>query len=260
MNFLNQTSKEVNKVYKTSDLSMFNPTKGNRPTNPNHIRKLAHSITVNGLLQNPIIVNEKMNVIDGQHRLKAAKEAKSSIYYIIVKDYGLKEVQTLNLNQMNWNKKDFMNGYADMGISAYVKLRNFSLKNNDISLSNCISLCSNRDNTNFNISNKFRAGKDKPTNLKEVFIEGTWLGYDFTLAQEIADKLKMIKPYYDGYNRTNFIKALLGILKNKEFDFDVFLKKLKIKKLEDCLSITEYKLLIEEIYNYKSRNKVNLRY
>ena len=70
----------------------------------------------------------------------------------------------------------------------------------------------------------------------------------------------MIKPYYDGYNRTNFIKALLGILKNKEFDFDVFLKKLKIKKLEDCLSITEYKLLIEEIYNYKSRNKVNLRY
>jgi hypothetical protein len=260
MSYFNQTSKEVNKVYKTNDLDIFNPIKGNRPSNPMHIKKLAYSIEHNGLLQNPIIVNEKLDVIDGQHRLAAAKEANSSIFYIIVKGYNLKEVQTLNLNQKNWTSKDFLNGYADMGISAYVKLRNFSLKNNDISLSNCISLCSNRDNTNFNISNKFRAGKDKPTNLKEVFIEGTWLGYDFTLAQEIADKLKMIKPYYDGYNRTNFIKALLGILKNKEFDFDVFLKKLKIKKLEDCLSITEYKLLIEEIYNYKSRNKVNLRY
>lgn len=254
------TQKEVNKVYKTKDLEIFNPIKGNRPVNPMHIKKLAYSIKHNGLLLNPIIVNEKLDVIDGQHRLSAAKQANSSIYYIIAKGYNLKEVQTLNLNQKNWTSKDFLNGYADMGIPSYVKLKDFYLKNNDFSLTNCISLCSNKDSTNFDMSNKFRAGKDKPINLKEVFIEGTWLGSNFNYAQELADKIKKIKPYYDGYNRTNFIKALLSVLKKKDFNFDVFLKKLKIKKLEDCLSTNDYKLMIEEIYNYKSRNKVNLRY
>mgnify|MGYP003632492837 FL=1 len=260
MNFLNQTSKEVNKVYKTSDLSMFNPTKGNRPTNPNHIRKLAHSITVNGLLQNPIIVNEKMNVIDGQHRLKAAKEAKSSIYYIIVKDYGLKEVQTLNLNQKNWNKKDFMNGYADMGIESYKKLKEFYSKNSEFSLGNCVSLCSNRDSSGFDASNKFRAGSKKPTMIKQVFNEGTWKGNSFNLGQDYANKLKSIEPFYDGYNRISFVNALMSILKNKEFNFETFLKKLQIKKLDHCVNVTEYKSSIEDIYNYKNREKVNLRY
>ena len=260
MNFLNQTSKEVNKVYKTNDLSMFNPIKGNRPTNPMHVRKLSHSITVNGLLQNPIIVNEKMNVIDGQNRLKAAKEANSGIYYIIVKDYGLKEVQTLNLNQKNWNKKDFMNGYADMGIESYKKLKEFYLKNNDFSLSNCVSLCSNRDSSGFDASNKFRAAYKKPSMIKEVFNEGTWKGSSFNLGQDYANKLKLIEPLYDGYNRSSFVNALIGILKNKEFNFETFLRKLKIKKLDHCVSTTEYKSLIEDIYNYKNREKVNLRY
>ena len=260
MNFLNQTSKEVNKVYKTSDLSMFNPIKGNRPTNPSHVRKLAHSITVNGLLQNPIIVNEKMNVIDGQNRLKAAKEAKSGIYYIVVKDYGLKEVQTLNLNQKNWNKKDFMNGYADMGVESYKKLRDFCAKNSEFSLGNCVSLCSNRDSTGFGVSNKFRAGSKKPFLQKEVFNEGTWKGNSFNLGQDYANKLKAIEPFYDGYNRMSFVNALMSILKNKEFNFEIFLRKLQIKKLDHCVSITEYKSSIEDIYNYKNREKVNLRY
>tara|TARA_B110000977_G_C10926819_1_gene435444 strand:+ start:98 stop:880 length:783 start_codon:yes stop_codon:yes gene_type:complete len=260
MSYFNQTSKEVNKVYKTNDLDLFTPIKGNRPTNPMHIKKLAYSIEHNGLLQNPIIVNEKLDVIDGQHRLAAAKQANSSIFYIIVKGYNLKEVQTLNLNQKNWSKKDFLNGYADMGVGSYIKLRDFTLKNKDFSLSDCITLCSNRDDTTFNISNKFRAGRKNPTNQKEVFIEGTWVGNSFDLGQKIANKLKLIETYYDGYSRTSFIRAFLSVVKNENFVFDVFLNKLKIKKLDHCLSITEYKLLIEEIYNYKSRNKVNLRY
>tara|TARA_R110001606_G_scaffold393215_1_gene562945 strand:+ start:550 stop:1332 length:783 start_codon:yes stop_codon:yes gene_type:complete len=260
MNFLNQTSKEVNKVYKTNDLSMFNPIKGNRPTNPSHVRKLAHSITVNGLLQNPIIVNEKMNVIDGQNRLKAAKEAKSGIYYIVVKDYGLKEVQTLNLNQKNWNKKDFMNGYADMGVESYKKLKDFYSKNSEFSLSNCVSLCSNRDSSGFDASNKFRAGSKKPTMIKQVFNEGTWKGNSFNLGQDYANKLKAIEPFYDGYNRNSFVNALMSILKNKEFNFETFLRKIQIKKLDHCVSTKEYKSSIEDIYNYKNREKVNLRY
>ena len=259
-NVVERSSRGVNVVYETNDLSIFKVMKGNRTPNPQHIRRLASSMKHNGSLQNPIIVNEKMQMIDGQHRLIAARESGKGIYYIIVKGYNLPEVQVLNLNQKNWTAKDFMNGYADMGVESYIKLRDFCAKNNDFSLSNCISLCSNRDGTAFGVSNKFRAGRDSVTNIKEVFNEGTWKGNNFELGQDYANKLKTIEPFYDGYNRMSFVRALMVIFKNKEFNFETFLKKLRIKKLDHCVTTTDYKSLIEEIYNYNSRKKLNLRY
>jgi len=253
--------KETNKVYKTSDLSVFNQLKGNRPPNPKHIARLCHSIEQNGVLQNPIIVNENMDVIDGQHRLLAAKKSISSIYYIIVEGYGLNEVQVLNLNQKNWTMLDFMNGYSDMGIESYIKLRDFMAEYKDFKFSNCLALCSNKASTSmYGINQKYRYNKASKTS--EVFEEGTWEGGDFKLAVENADKLLMIKPYYKGYNRSCFVSTMLTLLKNENFDFFVFLNKLKLQvsKMEDCASISQYKMLIEEIYNYRSRVKVSLRY
>ncbi len=74
-----QTGKEVNKVYQTSDLSIFKQIEGNRVPNLQHIKRLADSIRVYGMKCNPILVNERMEVIDGQHRLMAAKEAESFV-------------------------------------------------------------------------------------------------------------------------------------------------------------------------------------
>jgi|TARA_R110000737_G_scaffold333251_1_gene350779 predicted DNA-binding protein len=260
MNNLKQKSQEVNKVYMTNDLDIFNDIEGNRPPNPQHIRRLTESIRLNGILQNPIIVNQNNKVIDGQHRLLAAKKAKSSIYYIKVKGYDLKEVQTLNLNQKNWTRADFMEGYAKMGVESYVKLRDFANFNKEFNLSTCTSLCSNTTSDNNNMSQKFRRGKSY--RMKEVFEEGTWIGKDFNLAQENANKLKMIKPYYEGYKKSRFIGAMLGLFVNENFDFFEFLNKLKLQtqKLQDCANVAQYKLLIEDIYNYRRREKVNLRF
>lgn len=262
MSYFNKSSQEVNKVYKTNDLSVFNQIKGNRPPNPQHIRRLCDSIKTHGILQNPIIVNEKFDVIDGQHRLLAAREANSSVYYIVVKDYGLKEVHTLNLNQKNWTKKEFMEGYADMGIEPYLKLRNFVRKNKEFNISDCIAMCNNNlSSSSSMISQKYRKG-EPVYNSKEIFEEGTWKGRDFDLAQENADKLKMIKPFYSGYKRSVFIAAILGLLKNDNFDFFEFLNKLKTQpnKMDDCTNVSQYRLLIEDIYNYRRRDKVNLRF
>ena len=263
MSYFNQTNQEVNKVYKTNKLEIFKPIVGNRPTNPMHIKRLSSSIKQNGLLQNPIIVNEKMQVIDGQHRLSAAKLANSFIYYIIAKGYDLKDVQTLNLNQKNWNKKDFMDGYAAMGIESYIKLKDFINYNKVFNIRDCIALCSNSTtDRSSDLTNKYRVSRKKPVNVKEIFEEGTWIGKDFKLAQENANKLKMIQPYYDGYRRSTFIGTILQLFKNDNFNFMQFLDKLKFQKnkLQDCTSVSQYKLLIEDIYNYKSREKVNLRY
>lgn len=261
MNTITKSSLEVNTVYKTNDLSIFKEIKGNRPPNPQHVGRLANSIKKNGILQNPIIVNNKMQVIDGQHRLLAARESKSSIFYIIVNGYSLNEVHCLNLNQKNWTKKDYMHGYVTMGIKPYVDLKNFYETNKVFNLRECISMCSNRaSNGNTGISSTFRKGS--AVNSSEVFEMGTWKGRDFGLAQENADKIKMLEAYYDGYRRSTFVGTMLGLLANTKFNFFEFLSKLKLQsgKLQDCTSVSQYLLLIEDIYNYRRREKVNLRY
>lgn len=247
-----QTGKEVNKVYKTNDLSIFKQIDGNRVPNLQHIRRLADSIRVYGMKCNPILVNERMQVIDGQHRLMAAKESESFVYYIIVNGYSLNEVHTLNLNQKNWTKKDFMEGYANMGIKSYIKLKEFIQKNEDFSMPVCMAFC---NNTTDNSHNKLG------TNL-EVFEDGSWKGRDFNLGQEWANKIRMIEPYYKNYNTSVFVGTMITLFKNENFDFNEFMHKLRLQPmaLVDCRNREQYKTLIEDIYNYKSRNKISLRY
>ena len=255
MNFSQQTKQEVNKVYVTHDLSIFRQIKGNRPPNPKHVKRLCASIKSFGVLQSPIIVNERMEVVDGQHRLLAAMEMKSVLYYIIVTGYYLNEVQVLNLNQKNWTREDFLNGYADMGIESYVKLREFKRKNSCFNLNSLIAMCSNVSSTShFNRSAEYKT--------KEVFNEGTWKGRDFKSAQLNADRLKMLKPYYDRYADGRFVHAMLSLFNNENFDFMEFMRKLELQpgKLEPCGTIEQYKLLVEDIYNYRRRDKVSLRY
>ena len=252
---------EVNKVYKTNDLSIFKVIDGNRIPNPQHIKRLKNSILQNGMLCNPILVNENMQIIDGQHRLFASKEANSFIYYIILKGYNLNQVHTLNLNQKNWGKKDFMDGYAEMGIESYMKLNKFININNDFSFSDCVALCSNlTTSSSNNFAQTIRGGK--AVNISEIFESGTWKGKDFNLAQEFADKIRMIKTYYLGYNRTAFVGTMIGLLQNKKFDFNEFMHKVRLQPtaLVDCSTREQYKTLIEDIYNFRSRNKINLRY
>ena len=85
----NAQVQEVNKVYKTNDLSIFKQIGGNRVPNLQHIKRLSQSISVYGMKCNPILVNEQMEVIDGQHRLAAAKEANSFVYFVVVKGLSL---------------------------------------------------------------------------------------------------------------------------------------------------------------------------
>ena len=72
----------------------------------------------------------------------------------------------------------------------------------------------------------------------------------------------MIEPYYNAVRRRSFIYTMMSLFKNENFEFTEFLQKLKIQPtaLQDCTNVTNYKVLIEEIYNYRRREKVNLRY
>lgn len=259
---LNSSAKAVNTVFKTDDLNIFKQIDGNRVPNLQHVKRLSDSFKFYGMKCNPILVNENMEVIDGQHRLMAAKEVGVPVYYIVVDGYNLADVHTLNLNQKNWIKKDFMEGYANMGIKPYIKLRNFVENNNDYSFTDCIALCSNTSTGNKSSMWERYRTDGKSYNITKVFEEGTWVGKDFNLAQDWANKIRMVKRYYPNYNKSTFVGTMITLFLNDNFDFNEFMHKLRLQPtaLVDCVNRDQYRTLIEDIYNYRSRKKVSLKY
>ena len=239
-----QQGVEVNKVYRTSDLTIFKTLDGNRDVIQSHLKRLSKSMKDRKLFS-PIIVNEKMEVIDGQHRLMASKNNNVAIEYIIVNGYGLKEVQILNANSKNWNSDDYMNGYCDLKNQEYIKYKEFK-DTYGFGHSECQALLSNQISSH----------------LQPVFNSGEFKIKDYKKAVDTAERITMISEFYNGYKRRSFVFALMGLFNNDVFEFTQFIQKLKIQPtaLVDCTTASAYLLLIEDIYNYRSRNKVSLRY
>lgn len=109
-------------IYTTKNYDEFKHLKGNRVVSEQRVNKIINSIRDVGYITNPIIVNEKMEVIDGQGRLQALKILKMDVEYIIEPGAGIEQCLNMNINQTNWNLRDYIKSYSDNGIDGYVKL------------------------------------------------------------------------------------------------------------------------------------------
>lgn len=108
------------KVFCTKDYSKFNKLKGNRELKS--VNKIIKSVMEVGYIPNPLLCNEKLEVIDGQNRLEAFKRLGLPIYYYCMEGLSLKEAQSLNMGQSNWNTENFVCSYASEGKQSYVFL------------------------------------------------------------------------------------------------------------------------------------------
>lgn len=254
-------SKEVGQVLQTKDYHVFSILEANRETSPIHEKRIAESIA-GRYLMNPIIVNEKYQIIDGQHRFHAAVSCGLPINYIVVKGYGLKEVQILNTNMKNWQKKDHLRSYCYTEEPEYVRLKEFMNMFPDLGLTASLALLSKRKDvyhpnlkSETNKSGKYAA---------RLFQDGEFEIDNYTAAVANAKKIMKIKPYYKGFARENFVKTCISLFNHPNYQHDRMVDKLKKHptKMKHCANVGEYKLLLEDIYNYRvpAHEKVNLRY
>ena len=109
-------------VFKTDDYSLFRTLRGNREVNRSRIDKIEQSIKDVGYVSNPIIVNNKMEVIDGQGRLEALKRLGLPVEFIVVNGCGIRECIAMNINMTNWGLIDYIKSYANQGIDSYRRL------------------------------------------------------------------------------------------------------------------------------------------
>ncbi|MCG3203972.1 MAG: hypothetical protein KCHDKBKB_00649 [Elusimicrobia bacterium] len=115
-------------IKSTTKYDQFTHMRGNRDLQPNHVKSLVQSIAKNNLLEsNPIIVNQNGLVIDGQHRLEAAKQLGVPVSYVVT-DGNLDIVQKLNTSAKSWSYDDFVNSYIELGNKNYIELQEFKKK------------------------------------------------------------------------------------------------------------------------------------
>ena len=121
-------------ILTTTDYEQFHRLSGNRSVTQNRVNKIINSIQLVGYITSPIIVNEKMEVVDGQGRLAALEQLKLPVEYIVVPGIGIKECISMNIDQTNWTLMDYIESYAEQGYDSYCKLLNLIKLYPDISL------------------------------------------------------------------------------------------------------------------------------
>ena len=237
---------KVNTVYITNDYSLFSKLDGNRNVNKAHLIRLKKSIKEESLCV-PIIVNEKHEIIDGQHRFSCWESLMLPIYYIVVEGYTLKQVQRINANTMNWKLMDYAESYCDLGNKHYCKYKDFKARYN-IGDYESIALLQGNENGSGKNFERFRNG---------IFQVKRW-----KKACDEAEQIIRVSEFYDGYKRRAFVFALLKFFSNDKFDFNRMLRKIKLNptKLVDCTNKEQYMILLENMYNYNQSDKVSLIY
>jgi hypothetical protein len=146
------------KIEKTISYGKFKQLEGNRPINKGLLNAIRESINNDGnyLMYNPIIVNEKMEIIDGQHRLEAARLEAADIYYIMATGMRIRQAQVLNSRKRQWSSNDFLQSYLVEGKRDYETLK-VLMDEYKFSVAICVKYLAK--NNHQSAMKKFRDGK-----------------------------------------------------------------------------------------------------
>jgi hypothetical protein len=239
--------KVAQQVYITSDYSKFRNLQGNRDINRAHVNKLKESMLQEVLTDSFVSVNENMVITDGAHRYTALKELGLPVRYIVTKGYGLSQAQRRNQNARTWKPGDFLKGYCDTGNPDYLMFKKFQ-ERYKFTHGESLTLLTGSSTDSRENTHLFQQGKFKVKSYGD--------------ACRMADQLEAIGAYYPNYRRRSFVQAMITLFNDPRFNFDTFMRKLSIqpKALVDCVNSKDYIELIEDIFNYKNRDKVNFRF
>jgi len=241
-------------ILSTSDYDKFRFYPSNRPAD--HWAKIAESIEGKDFtMYNPIICAkepEGLFIIDGQNRFKACQFLGRPVYYVIAHNATEKDIQRLNVSQKNWTASDYLNYYVQHGNKHYIKLAQLLHEIPEFTILHMTRIWQNHSRAEGrNPAETFRSGK-------------------YTLPEKGVSKIRKVASLYraieaavgDVPGKAAFVAALSSLTLKKEFSHAQM--KDKIQKypylFEGRGRSTGYIEVLENIYNYRQKNKVNLRY
>lgn len=233
--------KTINQILITNDYSLFKYIKGNRPVLPAHVNRIMRSIQIKDA-KTPIYVNKKMEIIDGQHTLCAREALSAPVYYVIMTNLGLGDIQRLNSNSKNWSAYDYATSFAYEGIVDYQIYLIF------------------RKQWGFGHQESMMMLTDSKKKQYHEFKLKAFKVKDVELADGRASKITLLGRYYKGYKRRSFVYAMYNLFKLADFEFDILARKFKKSSgsFFDQISTEAYTFALVDMYNKFTPNEKKL--
>jgi hypothetical protein len=233
----------VSVTYKTTDYGQFKTLDGNRKINNAQVTRLIKAIDKKDLLhQNPILVNDKMEIIDGQHRLLVAQALGKPVYYRIESQAGLEDTILLNANNRKWSTDDYLNSYVKLGREDYIKVQEFK---EAYSISTYVAVI-------------LLSGYGSRDAL-ELFRDGKLVINDYDKSELLASTMVELRSLSrDGSWHDRDLISALDQMMSKRIDPKILLDKMKTHNifLTRRISPKEYLVEFEEILNYQNNGQL----
>lgn len=236
-------------IRKTKDWDQFIFRNDNRQViNHTHVKRLSESIKARNLLElRPILVNEKMEVIDGQHRLLAARFIGVEIFYEIQKKLDPMDIIRMNVSKA-WVVGDYMNFFCQHEYEEYIKLKAF-MEKHQISLRVALNITAGRNRA---LHEQFRAGTF-------LFDEDS-LDLDLSVCWETIEYIKKMNGYSPFTSSSRFWKGLVKLVSHSHFDANKW--KSNVHKMIEHFCpkarTEDYLSMFQTVYNWHNPLKIRL--
>jgi hypothetical protein len=188
----------------------------------------------------------KLRVIDGHHRMEAARLAKVAVIYQIGEAKEADAMVDINRNTKSWTTRNYVDAYAMKGNQHYITLLAYVKKG-----------------VPMNVAASLLYGHAASSNnTREIIPYGQFEVRDTSVIEALVGFLQNAPAECKELRTTSYIAAVTSMMAVPEFDLDVLLKKItnnpraivKVACRDQALEV------IEEIYNHRSFSKTNFAF
>ena len=236
-------------VKSTKDYDLFKRINYNREVMIPRIDKIVASIKKYGFIL-PILVNKDFMVVDGQHRLEAARKAGSDVLYIqfdIPDDLLPILISTVNTTSKNWGMDDFLNMWTALDQEPYLYLSNI-VDNHLIRISTLLRLTGT--GTGGACADKFKSGTITFTESQKKRTE--------TRLSQLSEIRELSVSYEEFKDTTAFTKAIITFLIHPDYSHDRFIQVLQASpgSIAKSQAASDYVATFSMLYNKGLKRRV----
>lgn len=237
----------------TRNYDMFELMEDNRDVkDEKHIKELMGSMERNGFLQSKAISVKnnggKYAVLDGQHRLEAARRLGVTVWYNI--DDGIPETALPDLQiAKKWLPKDYLKHFIVKGVKSYAKVKELSDMYPKVSITTIVLLMEGAAHGEGS-GVRFKTGTIKITQYEKAL-----------KTLQYTDEMHKLYKHEWLFGRT-FLTEFINIIGIDGYKQRTMMEKLRYRSEEfrQMLSGEGYLKMFDQIYNYKTQVQNRIKF
>lgn len=226
-------------IQSTTAYHLFKTINSNRVVDRSHVAKLIKAIRKKNLLHlQPITVDKDMNVIDGQHRLQAAKILQVPVYYQRDCKVSEEDMSDMNSIKKNWTLNDYLHYYISRGKHDFIEFSKVMERHPNVPVSTLLKVVSGNSSTR---SSDIRNGEIDTDNIEK--------------ADEIIKQLNDINELCPSIAGSRLTEAMIYFANHPDYDHKRMVKRIQTNpsEIHACNNKKQYIQMLQSVYNFRAK-------